>query len=94
METFSALLAIFEGIHRTPMNSPYEGQWRGALMFSLICAWINGLVNNREAGDLRRRSAHYDATVTLLAEDMHFFVPMGQYNSCKLPSDARGIVLI
>ena len=26
------------GIHR----SPHKGQWRGALMFSLICAWING----------------------------------------------------
>ena len=22
-------------------------QWRGALMFSLICAWINGWINNR-----------------------------------------------
>ena len=21
---------------------PYKGQWRGALMFSLICAWTNG----------------------------------------------------
>ena len=25
-----------------------NGQWHGALMFSLICAWINGWVNNRE----------------------------------------------
>ena len=30
-------------------------------MFSLICAWINGWVNNDEAGDLRRR-ADYDVT--------------------------------
>ena len=29
-------------------------------MFSLVCAWINGWVNNREAADLRRRRAHYD----------------------------------
>ena len=43
--------------HRSPVNSPHKGQWRGALMFSLICAWINGWVNNREAGDLRSRSA-------------------------------------
>ena len=35
-------------------------KWRGALMFSLICAWINDWVNNREAGDLRRHCAHYD----------------------------------
>ena len=27
-----------------------------------ICAWINGWVNNREAGDLRRHRAHYDVT--------------------------------
>ena len=45
------------------MNSPHKGQWRGALVFSLICVWINGWVNNREAGDLRRYRAHYDVTV-------------------------------
>ena len=51
------------GIHRSPVNSPHKGQWRGALMFSLICVWINGWVNNRAAGDLRRYRAHYDVTV-------------------------------
>ena len=51
------------GIHRSPVNSPHKGQWRGALMFSLICAWINGWVNNREAGD----RAHFDVTVIWLA---------------------------
>ena len=25
-----------------PLNSPHKGQWRGALMFSLIFAWTNG----------------------------------------------------
>ena len=35
------------GIQRSPVNSPHKGQWRGALMLSLICAWINGWVNNR-----------------------------------------------
>ena len=34
-------------------------------MFSLICVWINGWVNNLEAGDLRRYRAHYDVTVML-----------------------------
>ena len=52
-------------IHRSPENSPHKGQWRGALMFSLICTWINDCVNNREAGDLKRRRAHYDVTVIL-----------------------------
>ena len=51
------------GIHRSPVNSPHKGQWRGALMFSLICTRINGWVNNREAGDLRRYFAHYGITV-------------------------------
>ena len=40
-----------------------EGQWRGASMFSLICVWINGWINNREAGDLRRHRGHYDVNV-------------------------------
>ena len=48
------------GIHRSPVNSPHKGQWREALVFSLICAWINGWVKNREAGDLRRHRANYD----------------------------------
>ena len=51
------------GIHRSPVNSPHKGQWRGALMFSLICTWINGWVNNREAIDLWRHRAHHDVTV-------------------------------
>ena len=53
------------GIHRSPVNSPHKGQWCGALMFSLICASINGWVNNREAGDLRRYHTHYDVTVMI-----------------------------
>ena len=51
------------GIHRSPVNFPHKGQWRGALMFSLICVWINNWSNNREAGGLRRYCAHYDVIV-------------------------------
>ena len=51
------------GIHRSPVNSPQKGQWRGALKFSLISTWTNGWVNNRDAGDLRRHWAHYVITV-------------------------------
>ena len=50
-------------IHQSPANPPRKGQWRGALMLSLICAWINDWVNNREAGDLKRHRAHYDVIV-------------------------------
>ena len=63
METFSAQLSLCAGNSRVPVNSPHKGQWRGPLMFSLICVWINGWVNNREAGDLRRHRGHYDVIV-------------------------------
>ena len=65
METFSALLAIYAENLPVPVNSPHKGQWRGALMFSLIYAWINRWVNKGEAGDLRRFRAHYDGIVML-----------------------------
>ena len=51
------------GFHQSPVNSPHTGQWCRALMFSLICDWINSWVNNREAGDLRHHRAHYDIIV-------------------------------
>ena len=65
METISALLAICAGNSPVPVNSTHKGQWRGALMFSLIYAWIKDCVNNREAGDLRRHRGHYDVIVML-----------------------------
>ena len=72
METSSALLAICAGNSPVPGEFPHKGQWRGALTFSLICVWMKGWVNNREAGDLRRYCAHYDITVMsmLLPESM------------------------
>ena len=60
-ETLPALLVLCVG--NSPVNSPHKGQWRGALMFSLISAWTNGWVNHRDAGDTRRHLAHYDVTV-------------------------------
>ena len=50
-------------ISASPVDSPHKGQWRGALMFSLIEAWTNGWANNRDVGDLRRHRAHYYVTV-------------------------------
>ena len=55
--------SFVRGIQRSPVNSLHKGQWRGVSMFSLICAWINDWVNNREAGDLRRHRAYYDVIV-------------------------------
>ena len=62
---FPRYWSFVRGIHRSLVNSPHKGQWRGAFMFSLICAWINGWVNNGETGDLRRHGAHYDVIVMI-----------------------------
>ena len=43
-------------------SSGHNGQWRGALMFSLICGWAN----TRDTGDLRRHRTHYDVTVMII----------------------------
>ena len=62
------------GIHRSPVNSPHKGQWRGALMFSLTCAWLNACVNNRAAGDLRRHRAHYDVIVMVITPSVSWII--------------------
>ena len=64
-ETFSALLALCAG------NSPVTGEFpsqrpvTGSFDVSLVCAWINGWVNNCKAGNLRHHRAHYDVIVML-----------------------------
>ena len=67
------------GIHRSPVNSPHKGQWRGALMFSLICVWINGWVNNREAGHLRRYRTHCDVSVM---DTVHYMQKKRENQGC------------
>ena len=54
---------LVRGIQRSSVNSPHKGQWRGALIFSLICAGINGWVNNGEADNFRCHRAKYDVIV-------------------------------
>ena len=75
-------------IHRSLVTSPHKGQWRGALMFSLICVWINTWVNNRDTGDLRRYRAHYDVIVMFIhCHRSHYTVgpvPMKQPEEYKL----------
>ena len=65
-----------QGIHRWPVNSPHKGQWRGALMFSLISARINSWVNNRETEDLRRHHAHHDVTVMIVVSVFIMYTPL------------------
>ena len=53
VESFSTWLALCVGNTPVPVNSLHKGQWCGALMFSLICTWINDWVNNCKTSDLR-----------------------------------------
>ena len=71
------------GIHRSTVNSPHKGQWRGALMFSLICARIDGWVNNDEAGDLRRHRAHCDVIVMSNSHSHRYMTPFIQCGLCR-----------
>ena len=66
-------------IHRSLVNSPHKGKWRGALMFSLFCVWISGWVNNREAGDLRRYRAHYDVNVMVVSCAFFLAITLDQF---------------
>ena len=47
---FTRYWPFVRGIHWSSVNSLPQIQWRTAFMFSLICASINGWVNDREAG--------------------------------------------
>ena len=78
---FPRYWSFVRGFHRSPVISPHEGQGRRALIFSLICAWLNGRVNNGETGDLRRH-AHYDVTVMFW-----------KFLSSPGPGEFRGITL-
>ena len=58
METFSALLAICEGIsrHKGTVTRNFD-------VFLDLRPKKNGLANNRDTGDLRRYRPHYDVIV-------------------------------
>ena len=86
METFSALLAICAG------NSPVPGEFTAQRPVTrsfdfFICVWINGWVNNREAGDLGRYRAHYDVIIMLYLSK--FYLLMGWGHSKSIESHLR-----
>ena len=60
---FSCYWPFVRAIHQSPVDSPHNGQWCIALMFCLICAWINNWTNNWEGGDFRCHRTQYDLTV-------------------------------
>ena len=79
MENAPRYWPIVQGNHRSPVNSPDKGQWRGAFMFSLICVWTKSWVNNGDASDLRRHRSNHDVIAmphrSSFVEYFHMLVP-------------------
>ena len=73
------------GIHRSPVNTLHKGQWRGALMFCLICAWTDSWANNGDAGDLVRYRAHYDVIVMFSFIVLQSYYHRRAYMATQLP---------
>ena len=82
METFSAYWQFMWGIHRSRMNTPHKGQWFGALMFYLICAWTNSRVNNWYASNSRLHPAHHDVTNIYKYPTVHSVVDISTRRKC------------
>ena len=68
---FPSFKPFVRGILRSPVDSIHKCQWRGALMFSLMFAWLNDWVNSSYAGDLWRHGAPCDVTVMEIQEFDH-----------------------
>ena len=81
------------GIHQSPANSLHKGQWHRALVFPLICTWINSWVNNREAGDLRCYRAH-QYVIVMSCGLVHVSHPwrLPQLHPGKFPSTSETIL--
>ena len=60
---FSASLAFCAGHTLVTGEFSHKGQWRGTLIFSLICVGMNGWVKTHGAADLGRHRAYYDVIV-------------------------------
>ena len=72
---FPSFWSIVKRIHLSPVNSTQKGRWRGALIFSLMCAWTNDWANNRDVGDLTRHDAHCDVTVAMQGISYQGYLP-------------------
>ena len=83
------------GIHRPPVDFPHKGQWRGALVFSLICAWTNSWANNGDCGDLRCHCAHYDVTLMywqVLATFLNDVKQIRLFIQCTMPEATHAYI--
>ena len=76
METFPRYWPFVRGMHRSPLNYPHKGQWRGALKFSLICA-LNKQLSKQSWSwwfetPLRSLWRHYNAFMRITLNQCHF----------------------
>ena len=80
MEPFPRHWPFVRGIHRAPVNSPHKGQWREALIFSLICAWMlmiwDAIVLITALGLYkyifpRMTLRHFQTDITMMSHDCH-----------------------
>ena len=60
---FPCYWPLVRGIHRSLVNSPHKGEWRGALMLSLICALNKRLSKQWWGWWFETHRTHYDVTV-------------------------------
>ena len=84
----SALLALWRE------STPHKGQSRRALMFSLICAWTTGWINDLDGGDLRRHRAHYDVTLMLIYDARSILGHRVTWNFSILPMINEAIIWV
>ena len=79
---FARYWPFVRGIHQPLVDSAHKGQWRGALMLSLIYTWRNDWANSRDGGDLRRHRACYDDTVmfTTTRLGVTFYCPFSAFD--------------
>ena len=89
METIPTLAAICVENSPVTVNPPKKSQWRGALVFSLICTRTNGWVNSRQAGDLRHHRAIYYVIVMIFSCGKHSMTVCPSYLSVY-PSQFSG----
>ena len=86
METFSSLLALCAG--NSPVTSEFprtKASDAELWCFLWSAPWINGWVNTREAGDLRRHRAHY-GVIVMGSHDRREYPPVFR---CHSPFPSR-----
>ena len=78
------------GIHRSRWIPHTKASDVELWCLFFICVWINGLVNNREAGDLSRHRGLYDVNVMIYRCPIWFVLQWFDLNKDRLASTSNG----